>query len=128
MARVIKTLEYSIADVVPYINWLYFFHAWGLSGKPDAEKNALREEAMQMLASMEPRYATHAVFGLFDANADGDDIIIDGLRFPMLRQQTPTEWKPHAVSCRLHTSAFSRRDRHHRRLCSHRGQVDGNRL
>lgn len=81
MARVIKTLEYSIADVVPYINWLYFFHAWGLSGKPDAEKNALREEAMQMLASMEPRYATHAVFGLFDANADGDDIIIDGLRF-----------------------------------------------
>ena len=52
MARVIKTLEYSIADVVPYINWLYFFHAWGLSGKPDAEKNALREEAMQMLASM----------------------------------------------------------------------------
>ena len=43
MARVIKTLEYSIADVVPYINWLYFFHAWGLSGKPDAEKNALRE-------------------------------------------------------------------------------------
>ena len=66
MARVIKTLEYSIADVVPYINWLYFFHAWGLSGKPDAEKNALREEAMQMLASMEPRYATHAVFGLFD--------------------------------------------------------------
>lgn len=91
MARVIKTLEYSIADVVPYINWLYFFHAWDLSGKPDAEKNALREEAMQMLASMEPRYATHAVFGLFDANADGDDIIIDGLRFPMLRQQTPTE-------------------------------------
>ena len=49
MARVIKTLEYSIADVVPYINWLYFFHAWGLSGKPDSEKNALREEAMQML-------------------------------------------------------------------------------
>ena len=91
MARVIKTLEYSIADVVPYINWLYFFHAWGLSGKPDSEKNALREEAMQMLASMESRYATHAVFGLFDANADGDDIIIDGLRFPMLRQQTPTE-------------------------------------
>ena len=91
MARVIKTLEYSIADVVPYINWLYFFHAWGLSGKPEAEKNALREEAMQMLASMETRYATHAVFGLFDANADGDDIIIDGLRFPMLRQQTPTE-------------------------------------
>ena len=59
MARVIKTLEYSIADVVPYINWLYFFHAWGLSGKPDSEKNALREEAMQMLASMESRYATH---------------------------------------------------------------------
>ena len=38
MARVIKTLEYSIADVVPYINGIYFFHAWGLSGKPQQEK------------------------------------------------------------------------------------------
>ena len=26
----IQTISYPIADVVPYINWLYFFHAWQL--------------------------------------------------------------------------------------------------
>ena len=86
----IKTKSYHISEVSPYINWLYFFHAWGLAGKPQSEKDKLRREADAMLADMEDRYTTHALFGLFDANADGDDIIINGLRFPMLRQQTPS--------------------------------------
>ena len=24
-----QTLHYAIHDVAPYINWIYFFHAWG---------------------------------------------------------------------------------------------------
>lgn len=82
--------EYQICDVEPYINWLYFFHAWGLSGKPQQEKIRLREEASQMLKSWQGKYHTHAIFALFEANGDGDDIVVEGVRFPMLRQQHPT--------------------------------------
>ncbi|MEE3415868.1 MAG: vitamin B12 dependent-methionine synthase activation domain-containing protein, partial [Prevotella sp.] len=35
-------LEYNISDIVPYINWIYFFHAWNLTGKPQAEKDKLQ--------------------------------------------------------------------------------------
>lgn len=79
--------EYNINDVRPYINWVYFYHAWGLSGKPASEKAALRSEAEAILAGLGDFYHTHAVFGLFPANSDGDDIIINGVRLPFLRQQ-----------------------------------------
>ena len=33
--------DYAINSLRPYINWLYFYHAWGLSGKPgSAERKA----------------------------------------------------------------------------------------
>lgn len=83
-------IDYSIDQLRPYINWIYFFHAWGLSGKPQSEKDKMRAEADLMLDVFEQKYKTHAVFGLFDANSDGDDIIAGGMRLPMLRQQHPT--------------------------------------
>lgn len=83
----VKTYHYTIDEVAPYINWLYFFHAWGLAGKPQGEKDKLRAEAELMLKEMSHRYHTHAIAGVYEANADGDDILIDGQRFPMLRQQ-----------------------------------------
>ena len=55
--------EYNINDVRPYINWVYFYHAWGLSGKPASEKAALRSEAETILAGLGDFYHTHAVFG-----------------------------------------------------------------
>lgn len=85
----IRRLHYGINDVRPYINWLYFFHAWGLAGKPQAEKDKLRGDAEAMLDAMHERYRTHAVFGLFDANSDGDDLLLGDVRIPMLRQQHP---------------------------------------
>lgn len=87
----LKHIDYHISQLRPYINWLYFFHAWGLSGKPQAEKDRMRKEADAMLDRMETRYTTHAVFGVFNANSDGDDIIIGNLRLPMLRQQHPSK-------------------------------------
>lgn len=81
---------YDITTLVPYINWLYFYHAWGLSGKPKEEKQKLRLEAERMLEEWQADYHTHALFALFEAVSDGDDIIIEGkVRFPMLRQQHP---------------------------------------
>ena len=81
---------YDVATLVPYINWLYCYHAWGLSGKSKEEKLKLRLEAEQMLGIWQNDYHTHALFALFEAVSDGDDIIIENsVRFPMLRQQHP---------------------------------------
>lgn len=86
----LKYTDYNISTLRPYINWIYFFFAWGLSGKPQEAKDKMRAEAEQMLDRLEKRYGTHAAFGLFDANSDGDDILIGDVRMPMLRQQHPT--------------------------------------
>lgn len=85
----IKQTDYSISELRPYINWLYFFHAWGLAGKPQAEKDRMRHDAEAMLDQFDARYRTHAVFGVFAANSDGDDIVIGGTRLAFLRQQHP---------------------------------------
>jgi len=83
------TLSYDIDEVRPYINWIYFFHAWSMNGKPDAERQRLRDDAEQVLDSWQGRYHTHAVFELMEANSDGDDLLLGGVRIPMLRQQKP---------------------------------------
>lgn len=85
---------YNISELTPFINWLYFYHAWGLSGKPKADKEKMKQEALQMLASWEEKYHTHAIFRLFEVCSEGDDLIFflpeKNLRFPMLRQQHPS--------------------------------------
>lgn len=85
---------YSISELTPFINWLYFYHAWGLSGKPREDKEKMKQEALQMLASWEEKYHTHAIFQLFEVCSEGDDLIFflseKKLRFPMLRQQHPS--------------------------------------
>jgi len=87
-------LDYSISDVEPYINWIYFFHAWGGSGMPQQEKSRLRAEAEERLHRCVGRYQTHGVFELFDAYSEGEDIMVQGARcevrgtrIPCLRQQ-----------------------------------------
>ena len=88
-------ITYQISEVAPYINWAYFFHAWGMSGKADAEKAKLRQEAEENLLRIEGVYQAYALFELFDANSDGEDIVIKGVgsrglgvrRIPCLRQQ-----------------------------------------
>lgn len=81
--------DYSINTLRPYINWLYFFHAWGLAGKPQEAKDRMRADADRMLDTLDAHYQTHAVVGIFPANSDGDDLIINGTRLPLLRQQRP---------------------------------------
>ena len=96
-------IDYDISTVAPYINWDYFYYAWGMHNKPEAEKLALRQEAVTMLRNLEGCYHTYALFVLADCHSEGDDIVLDGgesvsdgindvvpdggFRFPMLRQQ-----------------------------------------
>ena len=83
-------ITYQISEIAPYINWAYFYHAWGMSGKPESEKEKLRQEAETALRQIDGTYQTFGLFELFDANTDGDDIIVlSSIRIPCLRQQQP---------------------------------------
>ena len=59
------TLTYEISDIASYINWVYFYHAWGMSGKPETEIQKLRQEAETALMECEGRYQAFARFRLF---------------------------------------------------------------
>ena len=87
-------ITYDIHELTPYINWVYFFYAWQV--KNDDEKAHLRQEAEAFLTQWEGRYRAYGLFELFEAYADGDDIVVykgvrsqeSGVRrIPCLRQQ-----------------------------------------
>ena len=90
-------ITYQISEVAPYINWAYFYHAWGMSGKAESEKDKLRQEAEEALRQIGGTYQTFALFELFTAHSDGDDIVVlsgkwkeeSGKRISLLRQQQP---------------------------------------
>ena len=71
-------ITYNISDLVPYVNWVYFFYAWQV--KEEAEKQRLRQEAEVLLSKLEGRYHVYGIFELFDAYGEEDDIIIRGDR------------------------------------------------
>ncbi len=80
-------LDYDIAEVAPYISWTYYYHAWRVSDEQETRR--LRQEAEGVLDSLQGHYRTHALFHLYTAHSEGDDIILDdaGCRLPLLRQQ-----------------------------------------
>lgn len=115
-------ISYSIHEVSEYINWIYFFHAWGfepryatianihgcdacraiwLTSFPENERSKASEamqlfkEANRMLSSDMQNIKIHAVFRLMEANSDENDIWIGSTRFPFLRQQTAKEGQPY---------------------------------
>lgn len=83
-------ITYDLSTLEPYINWLYFYHAWQLT---DADKQRqLHGEAEKALDKIGNHYHAHAIFLIANACSDGDDILVntgDGNieRLPMLRQQ-----------------------------------------
>ena len=111
-----ELLSYRIHEVTPYINWIYFFHAWGFQPRfaaianihgcdscralwlttfPEEERTKASEamqlfkEANRMLDRLDETISIHCIFRLCQANADGDNLLIEGTTFPLLRQQTP---------------------------------------
>ena len=111
-----ELLSYRIHEVTPYINWIYFFHAWGFQPRfaaianihgcdscralwlttfPEEERTKASEamqlfkEANRMLGRLDETISIHCIFRLCQANADGDNLLIEGTTFPLLRQQTP---------------------------------------
>ena len=108
-------LTYPVREVVPYINWIYYFHAWGMEPRfatiadvhhcpscraswiasfPAEEQAKAREaiklydEAVEQLRQWADEPMCHALFLLAGAYSEGDDIIVgDKVRIPFLRQQ-----------------------------------------
>ncbi|MGV6859169.1 MAG: methionine synthase [bacterium] len=79
--------DVPLEELVPFIDWTFFFHAWQLRGRypkilDDPEKGEearkLFKDAQAMLEKViaEKWLSAHAVVGLFPANAVGDDIEI----------------------------------------------------
>ncbi|MGK2874745.1 MAG: methionine synthase, partial [Nocardioides sp.] len=89
--------NYPLEKLVPYIDWAPFFQAWDLAGKyPDilddpvvgeAARNVQREGREMLERIVKGRWLTATgVYGLWPANAIGDDIEIysDGKRSQVL--------------------------------------------
>ncbi|WP_298033824.1 methionine synthase [uncultured Alistipes sp.] len=96
--------DFDVADTEPYIDWNFFFPAWGLKGRypeildhPErgAEARKLFADAQALLARIrdERLLTLQAAVGIFPARSEGDDILVTDPkgrehRLAMLRNQT----------------------------------------
>lgn len=98
------TRRYAIRDLTPYVNWIYFMHAWGMpprfaavadvhdcpgcraawvarfeeADRPQArEAEKLHRDALDMLRELDARgFTVQGLVGLFPAWSDGDDVLL----------------------------------------------------
>ncbi|UQU68601.1 methionine synthase [Couchioplanes caeruleus] len=92
----VRTVEPDIATLREMIDWQFLFLAWELKGKYPAilDQPVARElfdDANTMLDKIiaDGSFQARGAYAFWPAHAEGDDIVLaDGVRFPMLRQQT----------------------------------------
>ena len=96
--------DYDVADVEPFIDWNFFFPAWGLKGRypellEDPEKGSearkIFADAQALLTRIrdERLLTLQGVVGIFPARRDEDDLVVTDpkgreKRLAMLRNQT----------------------------------------
>lgn len=88
--------SYKLSDTIPYINWIYFYYAWGLTGQKGqteegkAQKAKLKTEALDMIARLDKQFQTHVHILFCETAVDGEDIYLPAYKqiIPLLRQQT----------------------------------------
>ena len=91
----------SLEEIVPFIDWTPFFQTWELAGRyPNIlTDEVVGEQATQLFADAQEmlndiiknkKLEARAVLGIFEANAVGDDVKLNGEQhtFHTLRQQT----------------------------------------
>ncbi|MBO7192904.1 MAG: 5-methyltetrahydrofolate--homocysteine methyltransferase [Bacteroidaceae bacterium] len=80
--------NYGIKDVAPFIDWSYFLHAWGIAtAKGSQPAQEVVNDAKAMLDEIDGKYKTTAIFALCNARSHDDNIIIEDVALPLLRQQ-----------------------------------------
>lgn len=99
--------DFDVADAERFIDWNFFFPAWGLKGRypeildhPEkgTEARKLFDDAQALLARIrdERLLTLQGAVGIFPARAEGDDLVVTDTkgrekRLPMLRNQTRGE-------------------------------------
>jgi 5-methyltetrahydrofolate--homocysteine methyltransferase len=106
--------DVTVSELAPYIDWTFFFSAWGLKGRypgilehPEQGPAAreLYDNARAMLERIEREglLGLRGVYGFWPAHSEGEDIVVfpreccsdELVRFPMLRQQAvPADGRP----------------------------------
>jgi 5-methyltetrahydrofolate--homocysteine methyltransferase len=103
-----RVAEPRLEDVIPFIDWTFFFSAWELKGRFPAilddptmggPARELYDNAQAVLGRIvrEKSLTLRGVYGFWPANTIGDDILVyrddarrdEIARFSMLRQQEP---------------------------------------
>jgi 5-methyltetrahydrofolate--homocysteine methyltransferase len=101
-----KLERFPLADIIPFIDWRFFFSAWELKGNVPAifedpafgaAARDLYEQAQRMLHTLvkDGSLEARAAYGFWPAASEGDDVVLytdtarrsEVARFPMLRQQ-----------------------------------------
>lgn len=93
-----KIAPISIADVRPYINWIYFFNLWKVKRGTDAAE-AVKRDAELLLDELQTRHSMQAEVAFYRANGTDSSITIhrhhergctcSDLVIPTPRQQRP---------------------------------------
>jgi 5-methyltetrahydrofolate--homocysteine methyltransferase len=79
--------DFSLSELVPFIDWSPFFHTWEMRGRyPDLLNDPIRGEAARDLFANarellqrivdEKLLTANGVYGFYPANSDGDDIVV----------------------------------------------------
>ena len=88
--------SYTVEQLLPFIDWSYFFHAWGIAPRESKSEKAreVQHDAEALLHEHSDAVAATALFALCDARSCGDDILIEGTTLPLLRQQHARAGEP----------------------------------
>ena len=111
-----REITVAIADLIPFIDWTFFFSAWELKGRYPAildhpqqgeAARELHDHATELLHAIarDELIEARGVYGFWPAARDGDDIAIldpaetppttELTRFNMLRRQERVDDRPH---------------------------------
>ncbi|MCP4810292.1 MAG: methionine synthase [Proteobacteria bacterium] len=103
--------DQDVSALVPFIDWGPFFRTWDIPGSypkvlDNPHARELYEDAQRMLeiALAEDWITARGVAGLFPARRDGDDIVLEGARLHMLRQQNDKKTANRCLADYLHGS------------------------
>jgi 5-methyltetrahydrofolate--homocysteine methyltransferase len=91
----VRVLRPDLTELRRMIDWQFLFLAWELKGKypgildqPVARE--LFDDANELLDQIvvDGSLRAEGAYGFWPAHSEGDDVVVDGFRLPMLRQQT----------------------------------------
>src|SRR5204863_8208130 len=94
----VRTIDdFPLETIEPLIDWTPFFQTWELRGRypqilDEPRAKELYDDARKLLSEIIEKRLLHAraVFAIWPAHREGDDIVVPGGRFHTLRQQQET--------------------------------------